>query len=291
MINKIQHIEAVYERDIDLLLIEEFFSDIGFTNYFLSETTIPLPESVDSILVTRSVTDKTGETDIVVEYQSGDGPICLLIENKIDANFQPGQIERYGVRKKTIESHVYTLLIAPFDYLKDVVGFDYTVSYEYLIPYFETCGRRGKYKIELLRIAIDKLRRGYQPINDELNLRFQKYYFNLVNRTQNLIMEVPKVKPTNSTWIRTKHRKHPKIDIIHKLNHNRIDIYIPNSCRELYAVLIDSCRLNGVVIEVSNGCYLRFTFHMEVDTQNEPDLYAKGIEQALNLIEGVFIKT
>jgi hypothetical protein len=30
---------------------------------------------------------------------------------------------------------------------------------------------------------------------------------------------------------------------------------------------------------------------MEVDTQNEPDLYAKGIEQALNLIEGVFIKT
>jgi hypothetical protein len=46
-----------------------------------------------------------------------------------------------------------------------------------------------------------------------------------------------------------------------------------------------------VVIEVSNGCYLRFAFHMEVDTQNEPDLYATEIEQALNLIEGVFIQT
>ena len=285
-----QVIEAVYERDIDLLLVEEFFCDIEFIRHFLRETSIPLPLSIDSVSVTRSVTDKTGETDIVVEYESLDGPICMLIENKIDANFQPGQIERYGVRKKTIESHVYTLLIAPFDYLKDVVGFDYTVSYEYLIPYFETCGRRGKYKIELLRIAIDKLRRGYQPVNDELNLRFQKYYFTLVQRTENLIMEEPKVKPTNSTWIRSKHRKHPMLDIIHKLNHNRIDIYIPNSCRELYALLIDSYGSNGGLIEVSNGCYLRFPFYMEVDTQNEPDLYAKEIEQALNLIEGVLIK-
>jgi hypothetical protein len=29
---------------------------------------------------------------------------------------------------------------------------------------------------------------------------------------------------------------------------------------------------------------------MEVDTQNEPNLYATEIEQALNLIEGVFVE-
>ncbi len=285
-----QIIEAVYERDIDLLLVEEFFCDIEFIRHFLRETPISLPLSIDSVSVKRSVTDKTGETDIVVEYHSLNGRICLLIENKIDANFQPGQIERYRDRKKTIAYQVYTVLIAPYDYLNGVIGFDYTVSYESLIPFFETRDRRGKYKIELLRIAIDKLRRGYQPVNDELNLRFQKYYFTLVQRTENLIMEEPKVKPTNSTWIRSKHRKHPMLDIIHKLNHNRIDIYIPNSCRELYAVLIDSYGSNGGLIEVSNGCYLRFPFYMEVDTQNEPDLYAMEIEQVLNLIEGVFIK-
>ncbi len=60
---------------------------------------------------------------------------------------------------------------------------------------------------------------------------------------------------------------------------------------DLYSKLIDSYRSNEGLIEVSNGCYLRFPFYMEVDTQNEPDLYAEGIEQALNLIEGVFIKT
>jgi len=38
-----QVIEAVYERDIDLLLIEEFLSDLTFTHHFLSGTNIPIP--------------------------------------------------------------------------------------------------------------------------------------------------------------------------------------------------------------------------------------------------------
>ena len=146
MSNSQQIVEAVYEREIDLLFIEEFVSDLTFIHQFLLGTKIPVPLSIESLSAMRSVTDNSGETDIKVEYLSDNGPICLLIENKIDAAFQPYQQERYQSRKVGIEGRVFAILVAPQEYIKGDHGFDFALDYESLFSYFDELGPRGSTK-------------------------------------------------------------------------------------------------------------------------------------------------
>ncbi len=66
-----QIVEAIYERDIDLLLIEEFVSNGDFISYFLKNTHVPKPLDGAAIFAYRSVVDtETGETDILLEFES-----------------------------------------------------------------------------------------------------------------------------------------------------------------------------------------------------------------------------
>ena len=75
MNNKIQVVEAVYERDIDFLLVEEFCSDLSFYKHFLNGTNIPLPENLTEVKVLRSKSDLDGEIDIFIEYWVGSKPV------------------------------------------------------------------------------------------------------------------------------------------------------------------------------------------------------------------------
>jgi hypothetical protein len=270
-----QIIEAVYERDIDLLLIEEFLSDLTFTYQFLSGTNIPIPVSIESLSAMRSVTDDSGETDIRVEYLSEKGPICLLIENKIDAAFQPNQQNRYESRKRKITAMAFTILVAPKEYIKDNHGFDFAISYESLFSYFDGLGLRGKYKNEILVIAIEKLRRGYQAINDARNLRFQLCYWEVINEfPQYLKMDRPEVKPKGSTWIKLRHSAYPKLNIYHKLNHNRIDIEIPRKFAEQYRELIAKFEdTDKLVMEYNSVIYIRTMCQLEFNLDEDPEIH------------------
>ena len=75
MEEKIQVVEAVYERDIDFLLVEEFSSDLNFYRYFLHDTKIPTPESLSQVNVLRSKSDNDGEIDIFVKYTNSSSVI------------------------------------------------------------------------------------------------------------------------------------------------------------------------------------------------------------------------
>src|SRR5450759_1486616 len=84
-------IEAIYERDVDLLLLEELSVSSEFASWLvdqpdLSEITFG---SLDS--VQHSVVDQGCESDLILIFldTSGD-PHALLIENKINAPAQPG---------------------------------------------------------------------------------------------------------------------------------------------------------------------------------------------------------
>src|ERR1035441_7338347 len=93
-------VERKYERDIDILLAEEFAVSPAFASWFLGHTKnfAGTEANVWDVYVSKS--DATGESDLVVVFDkaSGDSRFALLIEDKIDAPLQPEQERRYRLR-------------------------------------------------------------------------------------------------------------------------------------------------------------------------------------------------
>lgn len=85
----------VSERDMDLLFMEAFATDPGFSKLFLSKT--PYADLTFSILhAERSKVDNgLGESDLTVIYDIDGKRHALLIEDKIDAVAMPDQHGRY----------------------------------------------------------------------------------------------------------------------------------------------------------------------------------------------------
>lgn len=221
-------VEAVQERDIDFLLVEEFLSEPNFINFFMSE--LKLPKCDELISVQRSIHDfDLGETDVLVEYKNGDKTIGLMIENKLDALFQPNQAKRYSARAAEYKklkkyNEAFSVLVAPLQYVQRQSEFNHTLSYEDIIRYFEATdlGARGNYKIMLLRIAIERLRRGYVPKNSEPNQAFWQAYREYISKIlPEVFMKPVGVVPAQSDWIGLSMKQYK---IVHKLAKGQIDI-------------------------------------------------------------------
>jgi hypothetical protein len=100
-----------YERDIDLLLAEEFAVSPSFATWFLEQTHTFKGRQARVIEVGVSRSDTTGESDLVVvfEEQNGCGRFALHIEDKIDAPLQPEQEIRYRLRAQAaIQKELYS---------------------------------------------------------------------------------------------------------------------------------------------------------------------------------------
>jgi hypothetical protein len=91
-------IERRYERDVDLLLAEEFAVNPAFADRFKAVTKFA-HETATFVDLWVSKSDNLGESDLIVIYQTEDGErFALLIEDKIDAPLQRDQAARYGQR-------------------------------------------------------------------------------------------------------------------------------------------------------------------------------------------------
>lgn len=242
------------ERDMDLLFLEEFECSDEFVEWFLQKISQEIHFIKNAKVVNRktihSVTDDTGESDIVIDIEcslNGDTKsIKVLIENKIDAPFQKEQPERYQQRvqnelakRKCDIGHC--VLMAPQDYIESNSGsgiFDATVSYESVISYLKMrinsvtieLGRRFEHKIELLEQSIYKYRRGYTPVIDTDVTNFWKEYYSLANqRFPILKMKRPGDKPSEGHWIHftqaiTSPSPLPRCVIKHKLFQGSVDL-------------------------------------------------------------------
>jgi len=283
-----QVVEAVYERDIDLLVLEEILSDISFSHHLLEGSEIPPPINLGDLKACHSYNDEKGEVDIRVDYILENRQITLWIENKIDAVFQKDQIKRYQQRKKNTEHESFIILLAPKDYIQSNSQFDWAVSYESLKPYFETLDLRGKYKNEVLEIAIKKLRTGYVAKGDRINYNFKKYYRDISNVFENIEIELPPTSPKGSTWVKLKHTEHPTLTIWHKINNHRIDIEIPKKEFRFYSKVIASQKALNAVVEISNGCYIRLNLDYKININEHPEKYQDLFIKTLEIINDFF---
>lgn len=220
-------VESVRERDIDLLILEEFYSQTGFEKLFLNKIN---RDNLKFISAYRSMTIAgLGETDLQVEFSyENNQPFYLLIENKIGADFQEAQYERYLKRAEILsKDNSKVILVAPKEYIKNKSEFEFDISYEELINFFEEKKNfRSEYKKEILRLAIEQERRGYQVVKDEQITDFWKDYYEYIKvNIPELEMPNPKSKPTSSSFVYFKSDWIPKdMKLIHKMEKGNLDL-------------------------------------------------------------------
>ena len=91
-------VERKYERDIDILLAEEFSVSPKFGEWFLARTRFRDHSGVvTNVFVSKSNAD--GESDLVIVYTLDQGSkVAILIEDKVDHTLEPEQARRYRKR-------------------------------------------------------------------------------------------------------------------------------------------------------------------------------------------------
>jgi len=228
-------IAGVCERDIDLLLLEELRATPEFGRWF-GEAILGESGGI-CVDAARSVTSSEGESDLEADFRSDDGAVSrLLIENKIGANFQPAQAERYRIRGGRYVANnqcarVFTVLLAPAVYLREGVaaeGFDRFLAYEAVRDWFledKSLGVRGKHKAAILTSAIEKGTIGYQMVEDEPVTRFWRQYWELaIREAPELEMRQPPGKASKSGFVTFRPAVLREARIRHKLSHGNVDL-------------------------------------------------------------------
>jgi hypothetical protein len=220
----------LYERDIDVLLQEELIFNEAVCDVFSNALGLKSPFRVSECSL--SVLDGGGETDLLARFLTDGKSGVLLLENKIDAAFQPMQPERYKARAKKIAAGgqvAYCLLIAPTRYADGnavAKQFDACVSYEDVARAIESQGtERAKHRASLLLRAVEQAKSSYTVIPaPEVTTMWQRVYEIARTEFQALRMKAPTDKGANSWWLIFKGDLPSRITIDWKVKNGVVDL-------------------------------------------------------------------
>ncbi len=177
-------IMKVKERDMDLLFMQSFSNDPGFTELFMSKTLITGSDcQVDSVELSKRDAD-FGESDITVILQRGNKKHALLIEDKIDAIDMPQQKERYTIRgQQGIEDGEFesfdVIIVCPEKYHESnamAKCYDHYVSYEEIYRYFQKADPAGSVRVQQMEQALKKSKRRSQANIHQIAVESFKQY-------------------------------------------------------------------------------------------------------------------
>lgn len=237
-------LKGVAERDIDLLLLEEFVASEAFLAWFLTRLGLEgVPTLIDAA---RSVKTSNGESDLEITARLADRQVCVLIENKIYAPLQPSQAKRYLARAELYRqtgTHdlVTTVLVAPEKYVRadqERRGFDHSICYEDVLEWFvssDVASSRSIYKRALLSAAISRGVSGWINTPNVATTAFWHSYWELAcSLAPELYMPEPSDKPAISGFIRFAPIDLPSgITLIHKAPYGHVDLQFSASSDRL----------------------------------------------------------
>ncbi|MCV6599594.1 MAG: hypothetical protein OIF36_03850 [Alphaproteobacteria bacterium] len=249
IMENVNFIETVRERDMDLLIMEEIFSSEEFRTFLLSKFDLS-SDNVNFWGCWHSVMDnELGETDVLVGFKTLESKrIVIMLENKIDVSFQPMQPERYVFRgekgiKDGLWDEFHLCITAPDLYIQNVdrTKFPISLSYEEIIDTlkgYSANDDRISFKINMLETAIDKKKRGYSFITNTTVSEFWQRYYDLIEEEYpKLANKRPANKPTQSDWY---YFRKPIMElpfaIVHKWEFGFIDLQIRGYADKFKAV-------------------------------------------------------
>jgi hypothetical protein len=249
-------VERKYERDIDILLAEEFAVSPAFANWFLGHTKsfAGTEANVWDVYVSRS--DATGESDLVVVFDKagGDSRFALLIEDKIDAPLQPEQEARYRIRAEAEAlrgdySEYEVILCSPETYRAthpEVASFDSFVSYEAIASFLKSRDpddRRGIYRSNLMATAAQRSSNTWTRVDDAVTNAFWNAAYEIATKEFPDLEMKPLELTKGSTWITIRpldmptHPRHIYISL--KGDRGFIDLTFTSSLARLFSPLVN----------------------------------------------------
>ncbi len=250
-------IERKYERDVDLLLAEEFAVNSAFSERFKALTKFANASAiVMDVWVSKS--NALGESDLIVVYRRENGErFALLIEDKVDAPLQPEQAARYYLRaERDRSSGAYmdfeVILCAPRHYIEhrsDLKDFDRLVSLEEIAEIIRL-GRdtRSEYRANFLDSAGTRRINAWSREDDLATNDFWNLAYEIANR-EFPELEMKRLKLTkDSTWIDIRPHDFPsypkRVYVSLKGDRGHIDLTFRNTTAYLFqpaiASLLDS---------------------------------------------------
>ena len=256
------HYDKITERDMDMLILDEFCSNQTFANLFLIEVGL---ENSTIIEAYHSLTDIAfGESDITLIVLKDGKRSAILIENKITAIAMDMQAERYHRRGEKLvqagQAEAYSVFItAPQKYLSTNAEAQYypnKVTYESLLEiYAETHDEHSLNCYAIIDKALDEQRQGYNPVEHVAVTEFwQEYYaFKRKYYPHLLLNEVSGPRGENASWpdFKTNGRK---LRVVHKSDRGFIDLQLPNlgkQTKEVRRLLADHLD-NDMTVENAN---------------------------------------
>ena len=205
------YLATVHERDIDLLLMEEFHVSPEFVTWFATLAGVAQAKFDGAW---HSVTNADGETDLLVRVKTPAGRVGILIENKISAAQQSFQAERYHLRAAhaqhagKFDSYI-TCIAAPAGYLAGLsadIPYNARITYESIADWYSAISdARHEWRAAIMRDAVRQGRRGYTMVVNDTVTRFHQDFWNyLVQHEPLFAMHKPTPKGSGSSWIRFK---------------------------------------------------------------------------------------
>ena len=288
-------LDTVLERDIDLLIIEEFISSRDFAALFLDATNIDRNSEIVSIQ--RSLRFQMGESDIVVVLKTPQGTIIgLHIEDKVNAEAQEEQYTRYEERASLLAEDLgyseYRICItAPQHYLNtndEACKYPASISYEKLREYFEQQDDiRAKFKLALLHCALGKKDATIAVPNAAVTSFWNglERFAMMRNLETNVTTEQ---HGKESKFIRFK-TIIPKVYVIYKARHGYVDLQIPNMAGKL--VLPSSVISNDMYIcDAGKSAAIRignpqWILNLEESIENNKEIVDDIISSVERLVE------
>ena len=242
------YLRTVEERDIDLLLMEEFHVSPEFVAWFSAQVGLT---DVEFSGAWHSVSDHDGETDLLLRIRTGDGQVGVLIENKIAAPEQANQDARYHLRGSRAQTaghfdRFVTCICAPEKYLAGIPissQYKYRISYEAIRDWYsERRDPRHQWRTQIMNEAIQQGRRGYVMIVNSTKSQFHHDYWDYIQRRHpTILMREPTAKGSKSDWMIMRSTDMPKgVHIVHKNDKGCVDLdFARSKVLDLRAATID----------------------------------------------------
>jgi len=219
------------ERDLDLFILEELYSDTGFASWLIEKLGLDgFAFETAEHSVSAKAEAKWGETDVLAFFTRGNERIAVLIEDKISASFTDRQAHRYHERAQEIvrdgKANGYrTLLVAPKSYLTGVPKDDpwhHMLAIDEIIAWFEQKeGFHARWRINALNNCTKRARSNLSAGDGEVR-RFSAEFAGFLHEHH---PEFQHMQTGDSWGLTIKYDRKPTyVDIVWKLSQSFVDL-------------------------------------------------------------------